>query len=270
MRRGVILLLWLLSGPAAASALAVFVSIPPQQYFVERIGGERVAVSVMLEPGHAPETWEPSPRKVAALQAARIYFRIGVPFERGWLGALPEGPAGFTLVDSGPPRAAADAHADPHAWVTPEDATRIAESVRAALCAADPEGADFYAANHARLQQELALLERDIRAQLAKPRTRYFLISHDSLGRFAAAYGLQQVALEEGGREVGPRRLAEIIALARTEQIRTVLVQRQYHSATARTLARELGAEVIEIDPLAADYAGAMRAIARAVARATD
>jgi hypothetical protein len=36
-----------------------------------------------------------------------------------------------------------------------------------------------------------------------------------------------------------------------------------------RTLARELGADVVEIDPLAADYLAGMRAIAGAIGDAT-
>jgi len=253
----------------AAEVLPVFVSIPPQKYFVERIGGDRVEVSVMLEPGHAPETYEPPPRKIAAMQSARLYLLMNVPFERAWLDALPvEGPR-FRAIDTGPPAADPAEHGDPHAWVAPEDARRIADVVRDALTAADPAGAGFYLAGHARLVEDLRALDTEVKGMLRDPRTPYFIISHASLGRFADAYGLRQVALEEGGREAGPRRLAEIIDLARREGIRTLFVQSQYHSGSARTLARELGAVVVEIDPLVEDYLAGMRAVARAIADAT-
>jgi len=253
----------------AAAPLQVFVSIPPQKYFVERIGGDRVEVSVMLEPGHAPETYEPPPRKIAAMQSARLYLLMNVPFERGWVDALPaEGPR-FTVVDTGPGGAGAADDGDPHAWVAPEDAGRIAAVVFEALCAADPEGVDAYRGAYDRLVAELGVLDGEIRDLLGRPRTPYFIISHASLGRFAAAYGLRQIALEEGGKEAGPRRIAEIIGTARREGIRTVLVQSQYHSGASRILAVELGAEVVEIDPLAEDYSTGMRAVARAIADAT-
>ena len=253
--------------PATPGILEVFVSIPPQKFFVERIGGDRVDVSVMLEPGHVPETYEPPPKKIAAMQSARLYFLMNVPFERVWSAALPaQGPA-FSIVDTGPPDAR---HiADPHAWVALDDARRIARVVRDALRATDPPGAEQYSAAHDELLAELNSLDEEIRILLDRPRTRYFIISHASLGRFADAYGLEQLALEEGGREAGPRRLAEIISLARAEGIRTVLIQRQYHSDSARTLARELGARVVEIDPLVEDYFAGVRAVARAVADAT-
>jgi zinc transport system substrate-binding protein len=258
------------AGPRAAELpLHVFVSIPPQKFFVERIGGDRVRVDVMLEPGHAPETYEPPPRKIAAMQAARLFVLMDVPFERIWLDALPPPGPGFAVVDAGPPGEEPAEHRDPHAWVAPEDARRIARVVRDALIEADPAGAGSYQAGHDALFLELEALDREVRALLDRPRTPYFIISHASLGRFAAAYGLRQVALEEGGREIGTRRLAEITRLARDEGIRTVLVQGQYHAGMARTLARELDATTVDIDPLAEDYIAGMRAIAAAVARAT-
>lgn len=249
--------------------LQVFVSIPPQKFFVERIGGDRVEVSVMLEPGHAPETYEPPPRKIAALQSARLYVLMNVPFERGWRDALPAESPQFRVIDSGPRDEDPSGHGDPHAWVAPEDARRIAGVIFEALLAADPSGAEMYRERHERLLGELAVLEDEMRGRLARARTPYFIISHASLGRFADAFGLEQIALEEGGREAGPRRLAAIIDLSRRERIRTLFVQSQYRSGAARTLARELGADIVEIDPLAEDYLAGMRAIAGAIADAT-
>ena len=63
----------------------VFVSILPQKYFVERIGGALVSVSVMVPPGANPVTYEPKPKQMADLAQARIYYAIGVPFENVWL-----------------------------------------------------------------------------------------------------------------------------------------------------------------------------------------
>ena len=67
--------------PAAAEPddgerLKVFVSILPQAYIVERIGGERVQVEVLVRPGQSAETYQPTPRQMAALGQARLYLRI--------------------------------------------------------------------------------------------------------------------------------------------------------------------------------------------------
>ena len=68
--------------PAFAEPLPVFVSVAPQSYFVEKIGGERVAVSVMVPPGASPATYEPKPAQMRDLSDAALYFAVGVPFER--------------------------------------------------------------------------------------------------------------------------------------------------------------------------------------------
>ncbi len=61
--------------------LKVFVSIIPQAYFVERVVGNRVDVQVLVQPGHSPATYEPTPKQMARLSEADVFFRISVPFE---------------------------------------------------------------------------------------------------------------------------------------------------------------------------------------------
>ncbi|MEE8233429.1 MAG: zinc ABC transporter substrate-binding protein, partial [Gammaproteobacteria bacterium] len=57
----------------------IFVSILPQKYFVKRIGGEYVNVTVMVGTGQNPATYEPSPKQMVLLDKSQLYFRIGVP-----------------------------------------------------------------------------------------------------------------------------------------------------------------------------------------------
>jgi len=74
--------------PGPPSRLPVFVTILPQAYFVERIGGRHVDVSVLVGAGQSPHSYEPTPRQMARLNGARAYFRIGVPVERAVLGKI--------------------------------------------------------------------------------------------------------------------------------------------------------------------------------------
>ncbi len=69
----------------AGERLPVFVSIAPQQYFVQQIGKELVDVSILVAPGASPHTYEPKPQQMAALSKTRLYFAIGVEFEKAWL-----------------------------------------------------------------------------------------------------------------------------------------------------------------------------------------
>jgi zinc transport system substrate-binding protein len=78
-------LLSLTASGAAAAPLSVFVSVLPLQTFVEKVGGDRVETRVMVQPGHSPATYDPSPQQVAALAEADLYLRVGVPFENAWM-----------------------------------------------------------------------------------------------------------------------------------------------------------------------------------------
>ena len=72
----------------AADELPVFVSIVPQKYIVQQIGKDLVAVQVMVQPGDSPATYEPKPQQMADISTTKIYFAIGVPFEKAWLGKI--------------------------------------------------------------------------------------------------------------------------------------------------------------------------------------
>jgi zinc transport system substrate-binding protein len=61
------------------------VSIVPQKTFLEKIGGDKVNVSLMVKPGNSPHTYEPKPSQMRNISKADIYFTIDVEFEHNWL-----------------------------------------------------------------------------------------------------------------------------------------------------------------------------------------
>ena len=71
--------------PVWASSLGVFVSIAPQKYFVQKIGGTLVNVSILVPAGADPHTYEPKPRQMVELSKSALYFAVGVDFEKAWL-----------------------------------------------------------------------------------------------------------------------------------------------------------------------------------------
>jgi zinc transport system substrate-binding protein len=92
-------LVWV--GPTkAAGTVPVFVSIVPQKYFVEKIGGELVEVSVLVEAGADPHNYEPRPQQMVALSKAKIYYAIGITFEKVWLKRIAAANPGMLIVHS--------------------------------------------------------------------------------------------------------------------------------------------------------------------------
>ena len=87
--------------PAEAEGpLEIIVSVLPQQYFVERIAGERASVTVMVPPGASPHTYEPRPEQMRALSRADAYMTIGVTFEDVWMDRITEANPDMLIVDT--------------------------------------------------------------------------------------------------------------------------------------------------------------------------
>jgi zinc transport system substrate-binding protein len=272
----IFLLFITLAVPVSAQTgnISVFVSIPPQKQFVQKIGGNRVDVHVMLPPGESPETYSPSPKMLASLSAAKLYFQIGVPFEKNWINSIRSLNRNIQIItccdqffhaDEYMPDAD-DSHHDLHIWGSPAYVKQLVKEIKETLSAVDPEHANQYAENYHIYIAELNALDREIQKSLVDRRLNHFIVSHAAWGYFAEQYGLEQVALEKNNRESGPKSLLNIIRLARVQGIHTLFVQQQYKTPAVNSLARELGADIVELDPLAEDYLGNMRVISARIA----
>ncbi|HBW15780.1 MAG TPA: cation ABC transporter substrate-binding protein [Desulfovibrio sp.] len=290
---------------AADAPLQVSVSIPPQKYFVERIGGDLVRTTVMVPPGADPHTYEPKPSQLRGLSGSRIYFSIGAPFEDAWLARIvaAAGPSlsvvpmhkGVTLLPAAAPlhndetehaegkehhedhHAHADGHGhdhgttDPHVWLSPMLVRHMSLAIRDALAKADPAHAATYRANYDRFAADIDAMDKkfaDLFAALPQDRRR-FLVFHPSWNYFAHNYGLTELSIEVEGREPSPRQLRAIIDLARRERITTIFVQPQFSRRAAQTIATEIGARLVDADPLAEDWAANLELTAKALAQAT-
>jgi len=265
------------SQPAADEPTGIAVSILPMKYFVERVGGERVRVMVVVGPGQSPATYEPTPRQIAELAQARAYFRIGVPFENAWMPRMAAVNASMCVVDLRedirlrPLDSANNGRGtgnDPHVWTSPPLVKQMSARIRDTLADLMPQHAAEFAMNQKRFAADLEALDAEIRSTLADRKERRFLVFHPAWSYFADAYGLQEIPIEAGGKEPGPQTMARVIDYARREDIRVVFVQKQFSQNEAQAVAKAIGGEVVTLDPLAEDFLSNTRAAAAAFARA--
>ncbi|HKQ48808.1 MAG TPA: zinc ABC transporter substrate-binding protein [Phycisphaerae bacterium] len=252
----------------AIDVVRAVVTILPQAYFVERVGGSRVAVQVLVGTGQSYHSYEPTPRQIADLSEAQVFFTIGVPFERTLEEKVRSTRPDLVVVDTraGVAMRHATDHCgheghdhgeggmDPHIWLDAKLVKAQAATIAAALARLDPDNADEYEKNLRAFQADLDAADQRAAAALAPFKGREFFVFHPTFGYFGDAYGLKQVAVEEGGKEPGGRQLAAMIEQARQTGARAIFVQPQFSSSAARTVAAEIGAEVVTIDPLARDY----------------
>lgn len=269
----------------AAEKIDVFVSIAPQRDFVEQVGGDRVAVHVMVGPGQSPELFEPTPRQMARLAGADLYFSIGMPFEASWLPAVRRNNPDLKIVPCCAELAklAGDGHGghehaghghgghdngmDPHVWTDPNNVIAIAGLIAEALAAHDAAHAREYRRAERAFSEQLRALDSLITARMAALKNRVLIVAHPSWGYFAERYGLSQRSIEQDGKEIQGRSLAQLIEFARRRNIRAVFTQPQFNDRAARVIAAEIGATVYELDPLATGYIENMRAVTDKIAR---
>jgi zinc transport system substrate-binding protein len=256
-----------------STALLAFVSVPPQAGIVERIGGERVEVRVFVPTGQEPHSFEPTAKQVVALARARLYFLAGMPFERQ-LAANNSGPGGrLRLIYAAEGEADSSGNgveADPHTWLSPPLIRIQAERIAAALAEEDPAHVGEYERNLAAFLRDLDAAQAKALEVLRPYRGRRFYSMHPAFSHFAAAFGLQQVAIEIDGRVPPPRMLRALIARARAEGVRALIVQPQYDRAAAEAVAQAMGAEVVTVDPLAKEVLRNIETVALKIAAALE
>lgn len=245
----------------------ISVSIPPFSYFVEKIAGSDFTVNVMVPPSADPHVYEPAPGQISALVNSSAYISDGhLAFEMTWLERFYEtNPSmkklnladNIDLIFSEEEHGSMHHHeegADPHFWVSPKSAIRIAAEVKSLLCSLKPDSCTKYETRYAVLADTIIMLDKKADSLLGRFRGRSFMIFHPSLGYLARDYGIRQVAVESEGKEPNPASMREFINIGAAENVKVILIQAGFDTKNAEAIASEIGAEVKFIDPLGKNW----------------
>lgn len=258
----------------------VSVTIPPQQWLLQQIAGDRYEVNTLLPPGANPESFEPEMQQLMNLQNSAAYFKAGMPgFEQALLAKIrdnfPDLPVydsseGIELIEGTHPSHGADGDghdcgADPHVWTSLRNARIMAANMLRRMVELDPEGRDYYTANFRALDRRLQALDDSIASVLAQRKGTAFIVWHPSLSYFARDYGLRQIAMEADGKEASVRQLREQIDAAAGERPALFFLQQEYDSRAARSIAEEIGVPTETIAVMQPDIARQARSITKAI-----
>jgi zinc transport system substrate-binding protein len=112
-----------------------------------------------------------------------------------------------------------------------------------------PDSAKYTEA-YARFDKELDSLDAMCRQLCKDSGTKAFVVYHPALSYFARAYALEQIAIEADGKEPSAKHIAEIIDAAREKGVMCLLYQVQYPRSVVDVIARDMGVEPQEFDPL--------------------
>lgn len=252
----------------------VFVGIEPIAYFVERIGGSLVNVSVLVGPGQDPHTFEPTPKLMAKLARAKLFFNLGFPFEETLVKKLRPTFKNAEIVniqkgielrpvneqdgDHHVGEERGHSHesgaVDRHTWLDPQLAKIQARTIADALIQVDPKNREVYEKNLGKFQDDLDRIHHQLKEALEPVKSKSFFVFHPAFGYFAQEYGLKQVAVEIDGKEPTARQLTKLIKNAKEHDVKVIFVQPQFPKKNAENLAESIGGAVVPIDDLARDY----------------
>lgn len=258
--------------------ITVAASFYPLAEFARNVAGDHAEVTTITPAGTDPHEYEPSPRDIATVQEADLFIFNGEgqdPWAERLTRELQEKGVKtmhmteyFTLMEGmeedheeedhdehEDEHEEGDDHAherDPHIWLDPTLAIQEVELIREALVEIDPANAENYEANAAAYIVELETLDSEFRETLASCQKQDIITSHAAFGYMAERYGFNQIAIAglSPEQEPSPRKLAEIADMAEEKNIRYIFFETLVSPRISETLANEIGAETLLLNPI--------------------
>ena len=274
---------------SAGEKIPVCAGLPPVARIVEAVGGDAVRVSSMLPEGRSPHDYAPGPRELRQALRSKLFFTTGMPYEERITRAL-KGKVPVTDISAGIRRVPLEegdhdhdhgrhhhhghdhdhdgcsaGSGDPHVWLSPVNCAVMARNAARELGKIAPGKKGMFYVRAEEFARRMELLHKNMQKRLAPFKGRSFFVHHPAFGYFARLYGLRQQAVELGGRETTPARLAQVIKQARQAKVKVIFVQKQFNPASGRALADAIKGEVVELDPLAADVEKNLEAVCGAL-----
>ena len=275
-----------------ASKPEITVNILPQKYFVEKIVKDKFEINVMVKPGSSPHNYEPKPSQMKSLVNSKAYFLVGDPFEQAWMDKFKQNAKNTLFVDTtkGIEKIQMEEHnhhdeanvdakhddhnhekhdhsgLDPHVWLDPILVKTQAKNIYEAMVEIDSQNSDFYKTNYEEFIKELDALDENIKTILTPYKDKAFMVFHPSWGYFAKRYDLEQISIEIEGKEPKPNELVELIEEAKKYDIKIVFVAPQFSQKSAKTISKNINANVIAIDPISGNWKESMLDTANQIA----
>lgn len=253
----------------SAARRRVVCSIAPLASVVETVAGDLAGVKTILPAGASPESWAATPAAMVAVAEADLLMLVGHPefvFEaRLERQAEEAGAVVIRLADQGE-----DRNGDPHLWLDLDLMAGVAVALSARLAELEPAGASGLAERSGRFVARVDDLDTRLEALFANRRNARLIVQHPAWERLLRRYGIEEVALEQNGKRVTPERLGQLIGMIEASDIRLLVAQKGFSDRGLRTLARETGASVITLDPLAGDWLPNLESSARELAEVLE
>ena len=219
---------------------------------VNTIGGDRVAVTTLVNANGDVHSYEPTPAAAKSVSGADLVVVNGLGFE-GWMDRLikASGYKGRIVVASMgvKPRTMKDGDksgqviTDPHAWQNIDNGKLYVDNIAQALISVDPTGATTYKNLAEAYTAKLTELSTWVKSEFSAipEQKRRMITSHDAFGYFGGAYDIK--ILSPMGfsteSEASAGGIKDLIRQIKKEKITAVFIENVTDPRMIEQIARE-------------------------------
>ncbi len=255
----------------------VTVSILPQKYFVKKIAGQEANVEVMVLPGSEPATYEPKPKQLIHLSKSKIYFTIGVPFEKTWIPRFKSINPKLLIINTAKGIKKRDLDSsysfdriktkqkikssakDPHIWLSPVLVKIISLNIANAFIKIDPTHKKIYLTNLKNFYKEIDNIITYGNTKFKNLKKREFIVFHPAWGYFAEEFHLKQIPIQIEEKSPKISTLTKLIKYAKKENIKIIFVQPEFSKKSAKVIAQNIHGRVVALNPLEENWTKSMK-----------
>ena len=237
----------------------VVASFYPLAFLAEQIGGDDVRVSTLVPPGTEPHDFEPTAQDIAELESSDLLLLNGNGIEP-WSDAIETNLKSKHIVVLEVGEGIADrtttlegrAYPDPHVWLSPKIMQTMAERVAQTFMILDAANVSRYQSRLDALVETLARLDGEFTSGLGTCKSKTIITAHAAFGYLTDAYGLEQVSIAGIDPEAEPaaKDLATLTEFAKDNDVNYIFFETLVSPKLAQTLASEVGAKTLVLDPL--------------------
>jgi ABC-type Zn uptake system ZnuABC Zn-binding protein ZnuA len=273
------LILLALSGSAFAQKLNVVTTTADLGSIASDIGGDRITATSIAKGYQDPHFVEPKPSFLLLLRKADLLIVVGLDLEIGWLPPLLDqsrnakvrpGSAGYLDVSTGVEildrptggvnRSMGDVHAmgNPHYWLDPANAVRIAIQIRNRLAQMRPADTLYFDQRLNDFKIRINDANKRWLAQMAPFKGAKIITYHNSWPNFARHFGLNVIEHVEPkpGIPPSPSHTLDLINLIKREGVKAIIMEPYFDSKTPQSIAEKTGAKVVVLYPSVGGKAG--------------
>lgn len=266
--------------------LPVVATVYPAYDIAKQVGGDKVAVSLLVPPGTEPHDWEPTAKDLKAVGKAKVFIYNGAGLEPSEKLLAPD-----ILKEAKPLELAKsvtvlpissididaeteaghnhDRHSDaahhdedghehhhgtvdPHIWLNPMNVVKEVDAVVAAFSEADPANKDYYEANGKAYKEKLTALDAEYQAFAQTVPNKDLVVTHEAFGYLANRYGFTQLGIMgvAPDAEPTPDRMASIIGFVKAHKVKAIFSEELVNPKLAEAIAKETGAKVYMLNPV--------------------